>query len=48
MNVSRDPSRLYKETAGWAEHKKAGCGSGMGGVTLVMPRRAIPSWRQGV
>ena len=48
MNVSRDPSRLLRLTAGWEERKKAGGGSGIGGVSLNLPRRAVPSWRQGL
>ena len=51
MKVSHDPSRLFKLTAGWEERKKAGPGSGMAGAalnTLNMPKRAVPTWRQGV
>ena len=45
VTAARDPSRLLQPTACWKERKK-GPGSGMGGVMLVMPRKAVPSWRQ--
>ena len=48
VKVSRDPSRLFKLTAGLEERKKAGPGSGMTGAAPSMPKRAVPSWRQGV
>lgn len=48
VNVSRDPSRLYKLTAGWQQRKKEGPGAGDGGRLLQMPHRAVPSWRQGL
>ena len=48
VKVSHDPSRLFKLTAGLEERKKAGPGSGMAGAAPSMPKRAVPSWRQGV
>ena len=48
ITVERDPTRLLKLTAGWEERKKAGVGSGMAGAVLAMPKRAVPSWRQGI
>lgn len=48
VNVSRDPSRLYKLTAGWEQRKKEGPGTSGGRPTLQMPHRAVPSWRQGL
>lgn len=50
ITAERDPTRLLKLTAGWEERKKAGVGSGIaaGAAVLAMPRRAIPSWRQGI
>ena len=39
MNVSRDPSRLYKLTAGWEQRKKEGPGTAGHGPSLHMPRR---------
>lgn len=49
ITVERDPTRLLKLTAVWEERKKAGVGSGIAaGTVLAMPRRAIPSWRQGI
>lgn len=48
VTVERDPARLLKLTAGWEERKKAGVGSGMSGAVVAMPRRAVPSWRQGI
>lgn len=48
VNVSRDPSRLYKLTAGWEQRKKDGPGASGSGPTLHMPHRAVPSWRQGL
>lgn len=48
ITAERDPTRLLKLTAGWEERKKAGTGSGMAGAVLAMPRRAVPSWRQGI
>ena len=46
--VPRDPSRLFKPTAALEERRKAGPGSGNGEIVLSMPRRAVPSWRQGL
>lgn len=46
VNTERDPARLLKPTASVKEKGKGGPGSGLGGVVLVMPRRAVPSWRQ--
>lgn len=46
MNAARDPTRLFKPTASVREREKSGPGSGMGGATLVMPRRAVPTWRK--
>jgi len=48
VNVQRDPSRLYKLTAGWEQRKKEGPGANGQGPTLHMPHRAVPSWRQGM
>lgn len=48
VHVSRDPSRLYKLTAGWEQRKKEGPGASGQGPTLHMPHRAVPSWRQGL
>lgn len=48
VNVSRDPSRLYKLTAGWEQRKKEGPGTAGHGPSLHMPHRAVPSWRQGL
>lgn len=48
MKVYRDPARLLKLTAGWEERKKAGPDSGLGETALKLPRRAVPSWRQGL
>lgn len=48
VNVSRDPSRLYKLTAGWEQRKKEGPETSGKGLALCMPRRAVPSWRQGL
>ncbi|XP_064607746.1 coiled-coil domain-containing protein 112-like [Liolophura sinensis] len=47
IEVARDPSRLYKPTAGWRERMKDMGPSG-NGPAINMPHRAIPSWRQGV
>ena len=46
VNAERDPTRLLKSTASVKEKGKGGPGSGLGGVMLVMPRRAVPTWRQ--
>lgn len=46
VTAERDPGRLLKPTASVREKGKGGHGSGLGGVVLVMPRRAVPSWRQ--
>ena len=46
MNVVRDPTRLLQPTACVKEREKSGPGSGMGGMTLVIPRRAVPAWRK--
>ncbi|XP_032012519.1 coiled-coil domain-containing protein 112 isoform X2 [Hylobates moloch] len=46
-NVSRDPSRLYKPTKGWEERTKK-IGPTGSGPLLHIPRRAIPTWRQGI
>ena len=46
VNAVRDPARLLKPTASMKEKGKGGPGSGLSGVVLVMPRRAVPSWRQ--
>ncbi|KAJ7348754.1 hypothetical protein OS493_039280 [Desmophyllum pertusum] len=48
VNATRDPSRLYKLTAGWEQRKKEGTGASGQGATLHMPHRAVPSWRQGL
>lgn len=48
VKVEHDPNRLFRLTAGWEERKKAGMGSGMGGSVLSLPKRAVPSWRQGL
>ncbi|XP_068688046.1 coiled-coil domain-containing protein 112-like [Montipora capricornis] len=48
VNVSRDPFRLYKLTAGWEQRKKEGPGTSGQGLTFNMPHRAVPSWRQGL
>ena len=47
MKVERDPDRLYQLTEGWKERKKAGVEPEEDRTCLTMPRRAIPSWRQG-
>ena len=39
VNVSRDPSRLYKLTAGWEQRKKEGPGTAGHGPSLHMPHR---------
>ena len=39
VNVSRDPSRLYKLTAGWEQRKKEGPGPSGHGASLHMPHR---------
>ena len=41
VNVSRDPSRLYKLTAGWEQRKKDGSGASGSGPTLHMPHRYV-------
>lgn len=41
VNVSRDPSRLYKLTAGWEQRKKDGPGASGSGPTLHMPHRYV-------
>uniref|UniRef100_A0A2K6KPV5 Coiled-coil domain containing 112 n=1 Tax=Rhinopithecus bieti TaxID=61621 RepID=A0A2K6KPV5_RHIBE len=46
-NVSRDPSRLYKPTKGWEERTKK-IGPTGSGPLLLIPHRAIPTWRQGI
>ncbi|KFO19216.1 Coiled-coil domain-containing protein 112 [Fukomys damarensis] len=46
-NVSRDPSRLYKPTKGWEERTKS-IGPTGSGPLLHIPRRTIPTWRQGI
>ena len=43
VNVSRDPSRLYKLTAGWEQRKKEGPGASGQGATLHMPHRYVIS-----
>ncbi|XP_044518233.1 coiled-coil domain-containing protein 112 isoform X2 [Gracilinanus agilis] len=47
INVSRDPSRLYKLTKGWEERTKERGPTGAGPL-LHIPHRAIPTWRQGL
>ncbi|XP_027725018.1 coiled-coil domain-containing protein 112 isoform X1 [Vombatus ursinus] len=47
VNVSRDPSRLYKLTKGWEERTKERGSTGTGPL-LHLPHRAIPTWRQGL
>ncbi|XP_016286852.1 coiled-coil domain-containing protein 112 isoform X2 [Monodelphis domestica] len=47
VNVSRDPSRLYKLTKGWEERTKERGPTGAGPL-LHIPHRAIPTWRQGL
>ncbi|XP_072453305.1 coiled-coil domain-containing protein 112 [Notamacropus eugenii] len=47
INVSRDPSRLYKLTKGWEERTKDR-GPIDAGPLLQIPHRAIPTWRQGL
>ncbi|XP_068944281.1 coiled-coil domain-containing protein 112 isoform X2 [Petaurus breviceps papuanus] len=47
VNVSRDPSRLYKLTKGWEERTKER-GPTSAGPLLHMPHKAIPTWRQGL
>ncbi|XP_074138088.1 coiled-coil domain-containing protein 112 [Sminthopsis crassicaudata] len=47
VNVSRDPSRLYKLTKGWEERTKERGPTGAGPL-LNIPHRAIPTWRQGL
>ena len=49
----RDPERLFRPTAGWEERKKAReeghqQGASIGVSSRELPRRAVPSWRQGV
>ena len=41
VNVSRDPSRLYKLTAGWEQRKKDGPGASGSGASLHMPHRYV-------
>ncbi|XP_019410745.1 PREDICTED: coiled-coil domain-containing protein 112 [Crocodylus porosus] len=47
VHVTRDPSRLYKPTKGWEEHTKE-IGPTGAKPLLHIPRRAIPTWRQGL
>ena len=46
VNVERDPARVLKPTICLKHKGKDGPGSGMGGIISIMPRRAVPSWRQ--
>lgn len=46
MNVQRDPARVLKPTICLKHKVKDGPGSGMGGIISMMPKRAVPSWRQ--
>ena len=39
--VSRDPSRLYKLTAGWEQRNKDGPGASGSGPSLHMPHRYV-------
>ena len=48
VTVHRDPSRLYKLTAALEERRKAASESGNRGIAVSIPKRAIPSWRQGL
>ena len=50
VKAQRDPSRLYKLTKGWEERKKATLEPGEGGAAVgaSLPKRAVPTWRQGV
>ena len=41
VNVSRDPSRLYKLTAGWEQRRKEGPGTSGQGPGLHMPHRYV-------
>lgn len=47
VNVERDPNRLLQPTELWKERKKCSGPSGSGRL-LHMPRRAVPTWRQGM
>ena len=49
LGVTRDPSRLFKLTAGWEERRKADTEDQKIGVGWrALPRRAVPAWRQGL
>lgn len=46
VNVERNPARVLKPTI-CSKHKGMdGPGSGLGGIVSMMPKRAVPLWRQ--
>ncbi|XP_025908627.1 coiled-coil domain-containing protein 112 isoform X2 [Nothoprocta perdicaria] len=47
IHAARDPSRLYRPTKGWEERTKD-IGPAGSEPLMHIPRRAVPSWRQGL